>query len=245
MVRTGKTQNVSKSSSVGAGISHNQIQVSRLFPFPCVPLCHTSPALPGGTAHLPAPSARALSFHIENVLSQGDIVGEGIPLLGEPLHLVSNRFSEHVPAANYQEPTTEFEMVRKLAITHMPGLPSHCSLHPGHSILLLSHDTLVLSRTHASHPTTCHTTSECWLLAQEGQNDRFLALPARAPPPFPLHSGCALRALPHSPPPPTTCHLTTLDVPRRTLISANKEGLVSLTGNSSSSPIYLTMLTYI
>jgi hypothetical protein len=56
----------------------------------------------------------SLSSHIENVLSQGDIVGEGIPLLGEPLRLVSNRFAEHVPAVDHQEPVTEFEVVRKL-----------------------------------------------------------------------------------------------------------------------------------
>ena len=56
----------------------------------------------------------SLSSHIEDVLSQGDIVGEGIPLLGEPLRLVSNRFAEHVPAADHQEPATKFEVVRKL-----------------------------------------------------------------------------------------------------------------------------------
>ena len=56
----------------------------------------------------------SLSSHIEDVLSQGDIVGEGISLLDEPLRLVSNRFAEHVPAADHQEIATEFEVVRKL-----------------------------------------------------------------------------------------------------------------------------------
>ena len=44
----------------------------------------------------------------------GDIVGEGIPLLGEPLRLVSNRSSEHTPAGDHQEPGMEFKVVRKL-----------------------------------------------------------------------------------------------------------------------------------
>ncbi|KAI9452488.1 kinase-like protein [Lactarius psammicola] len=51
----------------------------------------------------------SLSSHIEDVLSHGDIVGEGIHLQGEPLRLV-----EHVHAADYQESATEFEVVRKL-----------------------------------------------------------------------------------------------------------------------------------
>ena len=55
-----------------------------------------------------------ISSHIEDVLSHGDIVGEGIPLLGEPLRLVSNRSAEHPPTADHQEPGTEFEVVRKL-----------------------------------------------------------------------------------------------------------------------------------
>ena len=59
-----------------------------------------------------APSS--LSSHIEDVLSHADIVGEGIPLLGEPLRLVANRSAEHAPAADHQEPATQFEVVRKL-----------------------------------------------------------------------------------------------------------------------------------
>jgi hypothetical protein len=35
-------------------------------------------------------------------------------LLGEALRLVSNRFAEHVPAVDHQEPATEFEVVREL-----------------------------------------------------------------------------------------------------------------------------------
>jgi hypothetical protein len=53
----------------------------------------------------------SLSSHIGDVLSQGDIVGEGIPILGEPLRLVSNRFAEHVPVVDHQEPVTEFEVI--------------------------------------------------------------------------------------------------------------------------------------
>ena len=45
----------------------------------------------------------SLSSHIEDVLSPGDVVGEGFPLLGELLRLVSNRFSEHFPAADHQD----------------------------------------------------------------------------------------------------------------------------------------------
>ncbi|KAH8993472.1 kinase-like protein [Lactarius akahatsu] len=54
----------------------------------------------------------SFSSHIEDVLSHGDIVGEGIPLLGEPLRLVANSSVEHVP--DHQEPATEFQVVRKL-----------------------------------------------------------------------------------------------------------------------------------
>jgi hypothetical protein len=63
----------------------------------------------------------SLSSHIEDVLSQRDIVGEGIPLLGEPLRLVSNRFAEHVPAVDHEEPATEFEVVRKLGPEATPS----------------------------------------------------------------------------------------------------------------------------
>ncbi|SRR6266404_3492687 len=55
----------------------------------------------------------SLSSQIEDVLTHGDIVGEGIPLEGEPLRLVANHSAEHVPAADHQEPA-EFEVVRKL-----------------------------------------------------------------------------------------------------------------------------------
>ena len=61
----------------------------------------------------PPPSSKDHSSHIDDVLSHGDIVGEGIPLLGEPLRLVANRSAEHAPA-DHQEPATEFEVVRKL-----------------------------------------------------------------------------------------------------------------------------------
>ncbi|KAH8996405.1 kinase-like protein [Lactarius hatsudake] len=54
----------------------------------------------------------SFSSHIEDVLSHGDIVGEGIPLLGEPLRLVANSSVEYVP--DHQEPATEFQVVRKL-----------------------------------------------------------------------------------------------------------------------------------
>lgn len=56
----------------------------------------------------------SLSSRIEDVLSHGDLVGEGIPLQGEPLRLVANPSAEQVPAADHQEPATEFEVVRKL-----------------------------------------------------------------------------------------------------------------------------------
>src|SRR6266702_3888005 len=70
-----------------------------------------SPSLSVSTSFssLPSPSS-----HIEDVLSHGDIVGEGIPLLGEPLRLVANSSAGHVPAADHQEPATEFQVVRKL-----------------------------------------------------------------------------------------------------------------------------------
>ena len=58
----------------------------------------------------------SLSPFLEDVLSHGDIVGEGIPLLGESLRLVANRSAKHVPATGYQELAKEFEVVRKLGI---------------------------------------------------------------------------------------------------------------------------------
>ena len=90
--------------------------------FPPSALPQVVPRPPYSSSHSndfpPPPSSSkdhsSLSSHIEDVLSHGDIVGEGIPLLGEPLRLVANRSAEHAPAADHQEPATEFEVVRKL-----------------------------------------------------------------------------------------------------------------------------------
>ena len=74
-----------------------------------VPRPHYPSSLSNDYPSPPSPSKEhsSISSHTEDVLSHGDIVGEGIPLQGEPLRLVANRSAEHVPAA-------EFEVVRKL-----------------------------------------------------------------------------------------------------------------------------------
>ena len=59
-------------------------------------------------------SSKVLSSLIEDVLSHGDIVGEGIPLQDEPLRLVPSQADVHVPAADHQEPAKSFEVIRKL-----------------------------------------------------------------------------------------------------------------------------------
>jgi hypothetical protein len=89
--------------------------------FPPSALPQVVPRPPYASSHSndfpPPPSSKehsSISSHAEDILSHGDIVGEGIPLLGEPLRLVANRYAEHVPAADHQEPATEFEVVRKL-----------------------------------------------------------------------------------------------------------------------------------
>ncbi|KAF8262881.1 kinase-like domain-containing protein [Lactarius quietus] len=89
--------------------------------FPPSALPQVVPRPPYSSSHSndfpPPPSSKehsSLSSYIEDVLSHGDIVGEGIPLQGEPLRLVAHRSAEHVPAADHQEQATEFEVVRKL-----------------------------------------------------------------------------------------------------------------------------------
>ena len=86
------------------------------FPPSSLPQVVPRPPYPSNDFPPPSPSKEhsSLSSLIEDVLSHGDIVGEGIPLQGEPLRLVANRSAEHVPAADHQEPATEFEVVRKL-----------------------------------------------------------------------------------------------------------------------------------
>ena len=62
-----------------------------------------------------SPQARSThSSQIEDILSPGDLVGEGIPLLGEVLRLASIRSPERPPVANYEDPAAEFEVVRQL-----------------------------------------------------------------------------------------------------------------------------------
>lgn len=55
-----------------------------------------------------------ISSHVEDILSPGDIVGEGIPLQGELLRLAPNRSAEQIPLADDREPASEFQVVSKL-----------------------------------------------------------------------------------------------------------------------------------
>jgi hypothetical protein len=71
-----------------------------------------SPSLPQLVPRPSRPSSNqarsTISSQIEDILSPGDLVGEGIPLLGEVLRLVP------IQSPNYEDPATEFEVVRKL-----------------------------------------------------------------------------------------------------------------------------------
>jgi hypothetical protein len=55
-----------------------------------------------------------ISSHVEDILSPGDIVGEGIPLQGELLRLVPNQSAEQVPLPDYGELASEFQVISKL-----------------------------------------------------------------------------------------------------------------------------------
>lgn len=75
-----------------------------------------SPSFPPSSLPQPVPrpshpsSSKArssISSHVEDILSPGDIVGEGIPLQGELLRLVPNQ-------SDYRELASEFQVVSKL-----------------------------------------------------------------------------------------------------------------------------------
>lgn len=82
-----------------------------------------SPSFPSSALPKPVPrsnhpsSSKArstISSHVEDLLSPGDIVGEGIPLQGELLRLVPNQSAEQAPIADHQELAPEFQVVSKL-----------------------------------------------------------------------------------------------------------------------------------
>jgi hypothetical protein len=80
-----------------------------------------SPSFPPSSLPQPVPrSSRpsqvrsTISSHVEDILSPGDIVGDGIPLLGELLRLVPNQSAEQAPLADFRELAPEFEVVSKL-----------------------------------------------------------------------------------------------------------------------------------
>jgi hypothetical protein len=72
--------------------------------------------------HLPRPSHpystklhSTISLHDEAVLSQGDIVGEGISLQGEVLHFPGfNQSAKRPPVNNDERVARRFEVIRKL-----------------------------------------------------------------------------------------------------------------------------------
>ena len=67
------------------------------------------------SAHPSSSKARStVSSHVEDILSPGDIVGEGVPLLGELLRLVPSQSAEQASATDYQELASEFQVVSKL-----------------------------------------------------------------------------------------------------------------------------------
>src|SRR6267142_1902703 len=81
---------------------------------------HLSPSLPQLVPRPFRPSSTqarsTISSQIEDILSPGDLVGEGIPLLGEVLRLVLIQSPEQSPVADYEVPAAEFEVVRQLGI---------------------------------------------------------------------------------------------------------------------------------
>jgi len=108
--------------SAGADLSQNQspspsllsarLRTSRLL---SPPILSPSPSIsslshPFSTETLPT----IISIVSGNILSPGDIVGEGILLQTEPLRLVPNQSVDQAPVADYQQSTREFEVVRKI-----------------------------------------------------------------------------------------------------------------------------------
>lgn len=73
-------------------------------------------SLPQPVPRSPHPSSSkarsSISSHADDILSPGDIVGDGIPLQGELLHLVPNQSAEQAPFADYL--ASEFQVVKKL-----------------------------------------------------------------------------------------------------------------------------------
>jgi hypothetical protein len=78
-------------------------------PFADSSTCHPG-KLPSEDAFPSRPSSKASSL-IEDVLSQGDLVGEGLLLQGEAIRLVSTR-----PLLDSKAPANRFETVKKLEI---------------------------------------------------------------------------------------------------------------------------------
>jgi hypothetical protein len=90
------------------------------FSTPLSPLPSSSflQAFPQPLPHSSHPSSTGasstISSHVEDILSPGDIVGEGLSLLGEALLIVPNKSPEQPHIADYEDPAREFEVVRKL-----------------------------------------------------------------------------------------------------------------------------------
>jgi hypothetical protein len=99
-----------RSSFVSSGLSLSTSFSS--LPSPSFP----SSSLPQPVPRSNHPSSKArstISSHVEDILSPGDIVGEGIPLQGEFLRLAPNQSAE-APVADDQELAPEFQVVSKL-----------------------------------------------------------------------------------------------------------------------------------
>jgi hypothetical protein len=101
--------------------SHTYLSVSTSDSSP--PSLSILPASSSLPQHIPRSSClsftkpcSSISLHKDDVLSQGDIVGEGIPLQGESLRLVPrpNQSTERAPVANNEQVALEFEVIRKL-----------------------------------------------------------------------------------------------------------------------------------
>ena len=75
-------------------------------------------SLPQPVPRSPRPSSTqarsTISSTIDDILSPGDLVGEGIPLQGEALRLVPHHSPEQAPVLDHQDPAQEFEVVGKL-----------------------------------------------------------------------------------------------------------------------------------
>ena len=101
---------LSQNQSPSPSLLSAQLRTSRLLSPPILSPSLSISSLSHPTETLPT----IISIVSGDILSPGDIVGEGILLQTEPLRLVPNQSVDQAPVADYQQSTREFEVVRKI-----------------------------------------------------------------------------------------------------------------------------------